>query len=610
MPQVPVYNTAQAEPAALPNPGDSLAQTVRFGTIGAREQEAMGAALIKTGSEFGQIAAEQQATENEAAVKQQAAALMEAQSKILRDPSTGYLFKPGADAVKAFKGDDTTPGVGQTIADLPKQMAQNLTNPRQQQMWQDVSARMTEQALNEVRNHAGQQLKVYNAQASQDMADTFAANAALAYPTWNTEGSAFQTGLATAKANWAEVAKLKFGSAATQNVIDSYVQSQLTKLHKSVVDNMIADQKPQMALDYINSIKSKQLPSGTPELQPEMRAHLQELAQKTDITSSALAKADQIYGLRSGDEKGAMEDVAKIADPQIRLKAETLLKERYNTAQVIEDRARRAADNAGLLQITNGGSLSALMKSKVWNDMSAHGQETAQQWVRTKALQAQQLSMGDKMSDMAAFQSVLQIRQENPAQFASMNIVKTAANLGIKSPQVVHQLLEMQTNVNKNDAKEKTISAAWSFASKIYTPMLEAAKVGPTSGMKPGPAKERAIQEKSLFESNVQTDIVNWMTQNGGRVPDDKAVRQIITNNLTPVQIGGTGIWNDDTKRLGVLTDEERAKAYVPVESIQKDAPGQYQKLFNDMSRQLGRAPTVKEIEQRYAELSRIRRKQ
>ena len=70
---------------------------------------------------------------------------------------------------------------------------------------------------------------------------------------------------------------------------------------------------------------------------------------------------------------------------------------------------------------------------------------------------------------------------------------------------------------------------------------------------------------------------------------------------LVPLTLVWFGMGEDQTKLLGTLNAQERAKAYViSADDLAKQNPTQYAQLYNSLKAKLGRNPNKTDIENAY----------
>ena len=612
MPNVPVYNTPTVSPSDLPGfrqQAPSRTSLMQSASLAGEQAEALGNAGVRAGVVALNIMTEEQIQANETRAKDFDTQQVTSNDAILHgsaDGSTkGFLALQGQAAVDAY--DDTV----KRLQSVPRDLSPGLENTTQQRLVSNTSQLRLNAAMTQAKIHRDQQLRVAS-QAADDARTKVGADSAAksfnpitdsAKLNFNNDApdqnSAYQQGLQTVVSS----TRSRYADMPPE-VIEEKVKEALGRTYVATIGHMLDGKGNDLAAmtsakDYFDKIKDD-LPV---EVADKIGAHLQ----KGSVLANAQASADAIGDRFGGDMAGALAEVRKITNPEVREKTESLVKERFNTDEMIKQRQMRDADNAGLLQITNGGSLRQLMASPVWSGMSAHAQHQAEEWVRAKQLHGAQMSQIDKMNDLVGLQKVLQLRQDNPAQFANLDMVATSRELGIKSPATVKQLIEVQASYNKGDAAEATFNTAFKNARTLYSPLLVQAGIAPLPNMD---KEKKAAAEGNVatFESQVQSDIQSWMKDNGNKIPDGKVLQGIIQQNLTPVFIHGTGSWfglgDDKSKPLGITKPEERQKAYVVSASeLQKQSPTQYAQVVNGLKARLGRNPTPSEVENQYTQM-------
>ena len=277
---VTVYANPQAQSQDLPQPPvDRLA----FRSLGASGDglTRLGAGLQQAGRDQQDIALDQLATINEAAVKDAHAQLTSAIDSTLHDPENGYLFKAGGAAVNGF-GD-----AKKAIASAVEQAGSTLTNPAQQRMFQPAAAQTAQMALTQAETHAGQQTKVYAFDGSVARATAARGMAARLYnPVSGADNTPFSEQLRVQGVELNTQASLKGldGDAAVE-----YIKAGLAKTYADTIGHLVSNNQVAGAKDFFKQIQDV--------LPIEQRDHINNLLQagqdKDDSLSVALAAQKQ-----------------------------------------------------------------------------------------------------------------------------------------------------------------------------------------------------------------------------------------------------------------------------------------------------------------------------
>ena len=528
------------------------------GMVAAQGIEAMGKGMEAAGAAGMREWAAQQDQLAEANVKGKVAALQDGISAALHDPNTGYLWTRGADAQGRYS--DTFGA----LAQLPAQMADGLNSPIEKQMWQEQSTRLVQGALDQVRQHAGSQLKETNAQASDALVKSSTNAAVSGAAAWNVPNSSFWGNLNTVYGQAEQSAKLRFGDSADPAVIGGFAKSAYTGALGDVVANLVQMGRGTDAQAMIQQLDPNKVDATA-------FTRIKEIAQNGDVLQQAQQAGDLIFMKHPDDFAGAMADVQAITNPKVREQAETQVKDHFNNANTAISQQQNGANTAIMSAYMSGSRYSDIQKTPDWQNASPEAQRRVEEWVHSDAMHAQQMSQTDKMNEMVGFQTLVQMRQNNPQAFSGMDVVKNANNLGIKSPGMVKQLIEMQGAVSKSDALEASLNAAYKNAATIYKPLLIQTGISPLPTDQ-GSAKTTKEQSVAQFESTVQGDIQTWMRQHNGQIPAQSDLQGIVKSNLLPVFVHGTstlnsltgGLLGSDTKKpMYQLTPDEMPKAYV-----------------------------------------------
>lgn len=598
MPQVPVYSTPQAQPQELPGVQfQTPFHLMQQSEIAAGQQVRTGEAIQRAGGALGQAAMQQQADINEATVKAAVSQVMDAHNVILRDKDAGYMNLQGADAVKNY---DATL---QALDQATRKAGEGLTNDAQRKMWAETSQRLNLQAVNEVRIHAGQQTKVYNMQQSDALTNASINSMVASSPTWDIDGSPFKMYAATAREQAAESARLRFGQNADPAIIDQQVKQVMTAAAGQVIGDLVTRGMPDKAKAYLDSLNPN-------DIDARQMDKLRSMVHENSTLQQAQQQSDAIYAGADGDMGRALDDARKIADPDVRQKTLALVKERFSEVEAAKNNTTRTANNAGLLMLTpGGGGLSKLMKSPVWQDMSAEARHTAVEWAKAAA-------QGDgtaKLDQIAIYQRILNEGGKDLVTFGKTNIVETAKKYGLTDKSLILDLVHKSTAIDSKDAITVNKMKAYKDAQDIYGPMLtNAGIVKPLAGMSQT-QKEGQAKAVADFGNMMQTKIDDWIEHNGGKRPDPATIRQMVKDSLTPMFVRDSGAmpWSDDkSKPAYQVTPEEKPKAYIPAKDMATQYPAEYRAIYNKLQTQLKRAPKASEIENEFTRINAAKGRQ
>jgi len=287
---VTVYANPQAQSQDLPAPPVDRLAYRSLGSSGDGLTR-LGAGLQQAGAAQQDIALDQLATINEAAVKDAHAKLISSIDSTLHDPDNGYLNSMGGNAVNGFGN------AKKAIADAVTQAGSSLTNPAQQRMFQAAATATAQMALTQAEQHAGQQTKVYafdgsvaRAQAAQGMA------ARLYNPVPGSDNTPFSEQLRVQGVELNTQASLKGldGDAAVE-----YIKAGLARTYADTINHLVTNNQVQGAKDFFKQIQDT--------LPIEQRDHVAQVLQagqdKDNSLSTALAVQQQGGTLKQMEDR-------------------------------------------------------------------------------------------------------------------------------------------------------------------------------------------------------------------------------------------------------------------------------------------------------------------
>lgn len=641
MPVVPSYDNYQAQ-ADVVNPR-GLAYDPTPPVAPPSVADNIGQGMSEAGRAMTAVALRQQADVNEAEVKSRAASAMQQGGALLNDPQNGYLYAVGQAAVQ---GRDATL---KALNDVFSKAADGLANDDQRKMWADASTHLMQQFVNQVNVHAGTQAKEFNAQQSAALAQA-AGNIVVANaPAWNVPGGQFQQNLDSARQQAVEAAKLHFGvepgtqpNAATQDLIGLATQKAMSQIHTDVISNLLARGMSADAKAYLDNYVKTTPDLAKGDIDPAQLAKLQAVVDKGDKVAQAVSTVDKAQAMYGSD--GAK--IEQYLHDTLGQDGEALQAARsewgYRQGQAQQQTRQADETSRGKLQLMveqnqSWGAINASPAMQALRMSDASGSPTAasdmafvKSYFDSHQRELQAKSNEDKMASLVGFQTLMQLRQDNPQGFATMDVVKTAKNLGL-TPAQTKEIILMQGAVNKNDAREAAFNSAYTLARRIYEPLLQSTGIStpalPTTGkitpQQKADATTAAKDRVAQFETQVQGDIQSWMANNNGKQPGYKDLQGIIQQNIAPVFIHGTGrtswLYDQTGGRYGTavpdvqkpyyqLTPDEMKNAYsISAGDLAKQSPAQYRQLYQTLQSRLGRAPTNGEIENQYTKQTMMR---
>lgn len=526
MPQVPVYSSPTVEPGALPNAqmdsGMPLRMLYQTQGAGSKEISDMGNAVEGAAGTLGQVAADQMATVNEAAVKSAHANLVAASANILHDPKTGYLNKLGGDAVNGYDGPD---GVAQALKDLPDKFTDGLTNPVQQRLYQQAATQTIQSALNQAQQHAGQQTTKYELDSSAARAGAFADTAVASYnPVKNSDNSAYNTAI-TGQLVELDSQAQKLGLDGAE--YDAYIKQGMTKTHVSLVDHLVSNGQTQGAKDYLDSVRSD-LPTAVAD---KLDGLLKVGAAKDDGINLAIDLGSRFGGNISAQEK---ELNRMKVDGEIDADTYTITQSQLRAADSIRKGQQAEGDK---------NFLGSIWDAKRKNPNLSLADLTPQQlnYAKNRNLGPNLdnlLGSNASTDNPTLFLKLMQQAQSDPAGFVNQDIVQFKGQL---SDSNFKMLESAYLNINKQDAASLQVDKLQADTVKGAMAQLKASGLNPAAK-----AGESGADTYAKFEAELHQTLFleNQSRRANGKAPlNSTEARGQLLDLIKDQALAGTGVW-------------------------------------------------------------------
>lgn len=252
MPTVPEQTAPSVLPSELPAPQVSRFAYMAMGQ-GGEELQRQGAVAAGLGSEASAEATQTLQLANQVRVNDAMNQLREAQQNLTygdpNDPSTGYLAQQGRAALERPSGQSLVDEYGGKLQSAASSIADGLSTPAQQQMFQREAQGLVTGFQGEVQRHTLQQFHNY-ALSTQDGALKLAQNsAALGWSNPDTVGTSVQQ---------AEAAVVQTGRLMGQSAdeIEANRQQTVSSMYSRVIQSALENNNPGYAMLFMNAHKS------------------------------------------------------------------------------------------------------------------------------------------------------------------------------------------------------------------------------------------------------------------------------------------------------------------------------------------------------------------
>ena len=528
MARVPVLDPAPSvQPTGAPAP-DISRLAFRDAASGAASMENLGQTLERAGSNFGQLAAEHQATINEAAVKGYDADLVQKTTDLLHNPDSGYLNMQGADAVNGRQA------AIKSLQDMSQSISDNIQNPRQQEMFKQIAAQRFNASLAAIDEHASQQGNKYAIDSGMARAQASSDAATRAYnPVTGADNTIYRQAIATQKQELGEIAdRLGLKDALR----DQFMQQQLGKTYAGVVGHLVDNNQSAGARDFLASVRDQLSPEVADKLAQTVKAG----TDRNDALTTALAVKSKTSDINQQEK-----------DLDAQFSAGKITSDIHDMAlqHLRADNAQRRSEEAENDRVFMGN---------LWGQVKAGNVKSITDLSPTQLAYVRNRALGDRVDtlmrkdfdptrDAQVLTDMTHMAAETPYEFAKMD---TSSLIGTVSPGVYDKILGMQTGINKADAKQME-------QTKLVSDTLHSVK-----GMMPAalqnPKSNSDKQEFAKFNGALIDALNSAQTAQGDKPLTNVQAREIALGMVKDRALSGRGwIWGDGpTKPTYQLVDD------------------------------------------------------
>lgn len=514
---IPLMVVPSVQQSQLPGPFMDDRAPLKRGDQGGQEMQRFGQNLIRAGSDFDRIAAEQAAVLNESTVKDLHAQATDAVSKILYDPDTGYMNQRGKGAL------DTFDAASKAVQGAMDELSAKATNPEQQRMFKQVAQQTLVAAAGAMRQHASQQNNVYQMDSSVARESAAADLAKASFnPVPGSDNTAYNQAVATQTIELREQARLK-GLSPEETA--AYVRRGQASTLVGVIDHLLANNQTKGAKDYFAGVRD-QLPT---EVADKVSRVLEVSANKDDALSLALDVKSRAGNI------GAQED-----------ELDSMFKAGKITAEVHEMALQKLrADNAqrrGEQAENDKSVLGAIwdMKNKNPGLTLADLPVGTINYIKTRGLGPHVDSIlrpdGDaKVDDTVQFVQLMHMAADDPAGFANTDLLKLGLSKGN-----VQRFAAMQASIDKKDAVAQSTNKLMSGAVRTAVGEIKAAGINPGAKAGTTDAENYAAFQSAAFNAlQEEAD-----ARRAAKMPPmkDADAREIVLGVVKKEVLGGTGV--------------------------------------------------------------------
>lgn len=479
---------------------------------------------------------------------------------LLHNPETGFYARRGENALKL------TEEATKALDAVRRDATQGLS-PRQVERFDALWERLRGGSLDNISRHEANEFRAVEAATSDAMVQAAIADASTNWTDPASVQRAFELGHATLIA-------ARQTSGWSDEIYQQKREAFDSAIHTAIVRNMMTVD-PTGARAYYSKHREAII-----DVNGALAASLKE----EGVRAASQAHADRIVALYGTGAK-ALAEAKKITDPAERDATETRIRqagadvERFRTQD-----ERRLSHQAGEI-IARGGSIDDI-PAEMWTRLDPRAQESLQRFVefRSKGQEPKDTPTGDALY----YELSTQIMARDPAGLdANLYIVAHP----YMSRSTYQSLVRLQTAANSRESRDEAKRVAHGRIDTVTKQVLEEMNIN-TSTSANNPKRD----EVARVMGRVHRALEIWQDANG--IAKDSDIRAVVNQVMTEVTVPRS-MWFDRTARLGMLSPEELAKAFVPYEKIpSRDERAIVSVIQADAKRQGQPAPTGEALQE------------
>lgn len=516
MAKVPTYDNLTVQERALEAPRQTNAVEGAFVDVGAA-QLAKGAQDVA--NTMATIGGHEQYLENEAKAKERDNKLSSAYRELLHAPETGFLNQAGKNAIDGRKG------TVDAIDKIEQQFLSEEMSQMERRNFQALSARRKESALLQIDTHTSSQTRAFSITQTAARAESQVQDMSANWGGYNDPKSTYSTAKAT---GLREIDNLATLNGWDKDITDGKKREFLSGAHKTVIDNMLANEKTTDAKAYFDKFGG--------EIDERTKDGIKKELRHSSVKSDSLNLSYDLakVGGLSAQTKAADEmfKAGKI-DAETRDATVQRLEHNYTRNKSMQEEGNKAM--RGQLQewvINNPGKLITDAPTKLYSWARGNGElaafdSFAQREGKPAARQQELKTRGEllntAMTDPDAFIAEFKRTQFSDRMDLGMNGIKEMQN-------VAGEML-------RGDGKYKTTFNQKTLQDAIPADLL----------------KSSNKDKRDAFVALMAEESDRWKKANPGKTPDDAAYKQVVqAANGEWLKVGS--IWNSSYKAYELRT--------------------------------------------------------
>ncbi len=495
----------------------------------------------------------------------------ELENRLLYDPEAGALNKRGRDAFGLPE---------QVMSEYDKEVEaidKELTNDTQRIKFRQMSATRRLTIDRTLQRHVSTEIKQYDDTTTENYVKTAADAAALNYNDPQRIGLELER-MRTAYVAYAD----RHGLPAEW--VKTKTSEAASRTHTSVIDRMLANGLDLQAKEYLEAARS--------EINGEHITRVEKAVNDGSLRGESQRQADAIVAAHT-DRLAALEAVTKIADPKLRDATEERVQRFYSAKKQAEAERRNDTFMAVSKRLEkNGGNLDVVspMERASMDSAQLHALEVRSRqlregveppqndrvWLQLLSLSATDLGKLSEAELMTKYRPHL-----DNAHWDQAAALWSDASGGIKG--------------NKDAAGK--YAHTMTFKDRVDNTLRSSGLIDPNKSMAKFSNEEATMVRQFMQEADKGVKHYEQTVLKGQRAATEDEMQKII-DGLATRRVFVDRVGRDKEKPAVLLSDDERARSYVPIEKV----PRADRNTIENLIRSKGRRVTEDKVQRAYAQ--------
>lgn len=402
-----------------------------------KQAEALGAAMINSGSAVIKIAERIQDTIDEANTKK----FDNSTAEYIRKKQTDYLFTKGQDAINGYKAVDD---------DLTKYVASQmdgLENDMQRKMYGQVAERRLQAARASMNQHQLKELQQWNLTESKDRVSNLMMDAIENAPSYKVRGGIYDERKLAMEVEVSNIARLQ-GIVDREGNVDtkaeqykSLMREANTALHTKVLTSAINNDQLDFARDYLKKFR--------PEISPDQLNQIDKALDLGTFEAKTQGFADKFWISSKGDLAGALAMARDMLSGKEEDAVVLRLKSFAQEQQAIKELENKKISDQAWAFAVDGKKIPTTLQTLL---LERKPEELRQikDWIDQQRRKARSEAEQGPNYGLDKYYDLRRMAMDDPAAFTSLDLRKFAPYM---SKGQMEGLIDIQGSINKNDVK-------------------------------------------------------------------------------------------------------------------------------------------------------------